>query len=179
MSKIYDNLIILIERLVKRLISDSKSVLNMVQVNKLIPNYIGSSIKNIVKMFIMVLLERNDIRNIDELKIKLISVLQNNLLTDHLLKNNDLESSTKIIEGSTKILDNEIKMNLEKAGIKSINDVKLTIPNFLSDVIQEMSTKILSNIMLFDENGNIVKTNNIKIIKDEFTNILEKYNYFV
>ena len=42
---------------------------------------------NIVKMFIMVLLERNDIRNIDELKIKLISVLQNNLLTDHLLKN--------------------------------------------------------------------------------------------
>jgi len=175
LTLLFDNLINLIQKLVKKLIFESNRKLNKAEINNLVPKFIATSVENLLRMILITIFEQEEIKDLDILKTKLLSIVQNNFITDFLLKNNDIESSTKIIESSTKILDNEINSNFKKMGIKSLNDVKIMIPNLLSNIIFDMSKGIITNIVVFDENGNIIQSDKLINIRNEFKNILNKY----
>ena len=48
-------------------------------------------------------------------------------------------------------------------------------PEFIGDLVYEMSKSILIDILMVDQNGNIIRTNNLEIIKNSYSNILNKY----
>ena len=175
LTQLFDNLINLIQRLVKKLMSENNKKLSKEEINDLIPKFIASSVENLLKMILITIFEQEEIKDLDILKTKLLSIVQNNFITDFLLKNNDVENSTKIIESSTQLLNNEINNNFNKMGISSINDVKTMIPNLLSNIIFDMSKGIISSIIVFDENGNIIKSDKLSNIRNEFINVLNKY----
>jgi hypothetical protein len=174
LTQIFDNLINLIQRLVKKLMSDEKKKITSDEVNELLPKFISSAVENMMKMILFAIFENPELRNVNEIKSKLITLLQDNFITDFVLKNNDLENSTKIIKNSTEILNKEIDKNLNNIG-KSINDAKNFIPNMLSNIVFDMSKSIIKNVVTFDENGNIIYTKNLNNIKNEFINVLNKY----
>jgi hypothetical protein len=159
---IFDNLIDLIERFIKKLISENNKKLDKEEINNLLPKFISSSVENIIRILVLSILEELDVKDINELKTKLIYLLQDNMLTNYVLKLDDINSSTKIIN------------NLNSNNF-SIEDVKNFIPKILGDIVYDMSKSIISNIITFDENGNIIKSTNLYNIKKEFINVLNKY----
>jgi len=174
LTQIFDNLINLIQRLVKKLMSDGNKKLTSDEVNELLPKFISSAVDNMMKMILFAIFENPELRDINEIKSKLITLLQDNFITDFVLKNNDLESSTKIIKNSTEILNKEIDKNLNNID-KSIEDAKNFIPNMLSNIVFDMSKGIINNVVTFDENGNVINSKNLNNIKNEFINVLNKY----
>jgi hypothetical protein len=160
---IFDNLIDLIERFVKKLISENDKKLDKEEINNLLPKFISSSVENIIRILVLSILEELDEKDINELKTKLIYLLQDNMLTDYVLKLDDINSSTKMIN------------NLNNSNNFSIEDVKNFIPKILGNIVYDMSKSIISNIITFDENGNIIKSTNLYNIKKEFINVLNKY----
>ena len=173
LGQIFDDLINLIKRLIKKLMNESNQNLNITEINDLLPQFIAESSENILKLITMVVFSNNpDSNDVDNIKTKLLSLLQNNLITDHLLKNNNMKSSIENLQDSTKILNNEIK-NSRNNNLAS--DVRADLPEILSKIIYDMSKNIINNIILFDKDGNMINTDNISKIKYEFKNILNKY----
>jgi len=175
LTLLFDNLINLIQRLVKKLMSENNIKLSKDEVNELIPEFIASSIENLLKMILIKIFEQEQIIDLNILKTKLLSIVQNNLITDHLLKNNNVKNSIKIIEDSTNFLNNEIDKYFNKIGVSSINDVKNVVPYLIGNIIFDMSKAIITSIILFDEYGNIIKSEKLSNIKNEFINVLNKY----
>jgi hypothetical protein len=169
---IFDDLISLIKKLVKKLISDSNKKLDIKEINNLLPKFIATSSENILKLITMVIFNNDPNTNdIDNIKTKLLSLLQNNIIPEHLLKYNNINSSINNLQNSTNLLNDEIM----KSKNNLINDARLDIPDIFSKIIYDMSKNILNNIILFDKDGNMIESNNINMIKNEFKNILNKY----
>ena len=175
LTLLFDNLINLIQRLVKKLMSENNIKLSIDEINDLLPKFIASGVENLLKMILITIFDQEQITDLNILKSKLLSIVQNNFITDHLLKNNDVENSIKIIEGSTNLLNNEIDKYFNRIGVSSINDVKNMVPNLIGNIIFDMSKAIITSIILFDEYGNIIKTEKLSNIKNEFINVLNKY----
>jgi hypothetical protein len=88
LTQLFDNLINLIQRLVKKLMSENNKKLSKEEINDLIPKFIASSVENLLKMILITIFDQEEIKDLDVLKTKLLSIIQNNFITDFLLKNN-------------------------------------------------------------------------------------------
>jgi len=163
---VFENLIILIQDFVKKLMKDNNRKLTKEEINDLLPNYIASVVENILKITIIKIFEQQQITDLNILKSKLLSVLQNNYI-NYFLMENDIKNTTNILNNSTTYLNS--------LQIYSTNDAIVKIPKLLSNIILDMSKNILKNILIFDQDGNIIKTDDLNLVKNNFINILNKY----
>jgi hypothetical protein len=166
LSIVFDNLINLIQDFVKKLISQENKKLTKEEINNLLPKYISSVVENILKITLIKLFEQYEITDLNVLKTKLLSIIQNNYINYFLIEN-DIKNTTDILNNSSQYLN-----ALE---IYSKNDAIIKIPKLLSNIVLDMSKIILQNILVFDNDGNIIKTNDLINIKNQFKNILNKF----
>ena len=166
LGMVFDNLIYLIEEFIKKIMIENNVKLTKEDIISYIPNYIASIVENILKITIIHIFEQQGITDLNILKSKLLSITENNYINNFLIENN-IKTTIDILNNSTQFLNT--------LQIYSTSDAIEKIPKLFSNIVLDMVKNILNNILIFNQNGVIERTNNLLTIKNQFINILNIY----